>query len=121
MGNTLLNYKDKYFLYDGDLKIEERGLTIGGYESAWLADLCVSYLLEVADEETRDEAIVSQIRPRFDHTEYFGVYRDDGIAIFKDIKSPQEILLWLNNLQTKINEIAGNNFSQVYSGDLGTR
>jgi hypothetical protein len=39
MGNTLLTFVDKYYKYGGDLDVEDRGLTIGGYESAWLADL----------------------------------------------------------------------------------
>jgi hypothetical protein len=39
MGNTLLTFVDKYYEYGGDLNVEDRGLAIGGYESAWLADL----------------------------------------------------------------------------------
>jgi hypothetical protein len=39
MGNTLLTFVDKYYEYGGDLDVEDRGLTIGGYKSAWLADL----------------------------------------------------------------------------------
>jgi hypothetical protein len=46
MGNTLLTFVDKYYEYGGDLDIEDRGLTIGGYESAWLADLCMAYVMD---------------------------------------------------------------------------
>jgi len=46
MGNTLLTFVDKYYEYGGDESVEERGLTIGGYESAWLADLVMAYILE---------------------------------------------------------------------------
>ena len=35
MGNTLLNFGNKYYEYDGARDIEEKGLTIGRYESAW--------------------------------------------------------------------------------------
>jgi hypothetical protein len=46
MGNTLLTFVDKYYKYGGDLDIEDRGRTIGGYESAWLADLCMEYVMD---------------------------------------------------------------------------
>jgi hypothetical protein len=39
MSSTLLTIVDKYYEYDGDKDPEEKGPTIGGYESAWLADL----------------------------------------------------------------------------------
>jgi hypothetical protein len=39
MGNTLLTFVDKYYEYGGNLDVEDRGLTIGGYKSAWLANL----------------------------------------------------------------------------------
>jgi hypothetical protein len=34
MGNTLLTFVDKYYEYGGDLDLEDRGLTIGGYLNA---------------------------------------------------------------------------------------
>jgi hypothetical protein len=37
-------------------------LTIGGYESAWLADLAKAFLLETIDQNV------------FDETKYFGIY-----------------------------------------------
>ena len=46
MGNTLLNFAGKYYEYGGSNETNERGLTIGGYDSAWLADLVASYLLD---------------------------------------------------------------------------
>jgi hypothetical protein len=44
MGNTLLTFVDQYYEYDGECDIRDKGLTIGGYESAWLADLASSCL-----------------------------------------------------------------------------
>ena len=44
MGSTLLNFQDKYYQY-GDEGLETKWLAIGGYESAFLADLVASYLL----------------------------------------------------------------------------
>jgi hypothetical protein len=46
MGNTLLTFVDKYYEYDGERNIRDKGLTIGGYESAWLADLVAAFILE---------------------------------------------------------------------------
>jgi len=70
MGNTLITFKDKYYEYGGSTNIEERGLTIGGYESAWLADLVASFLLENSQD-------------LFEQTsKYHGIYRDDGIIFF---------------------------------------
>jgi len=46
MQSTLLTFVDKYYEYDGDKDPEEKGLTIGGYESAWLADLVGAYILD---------------------------------------------------------------------------
>jgi hypothetical protein len=45
MGNTLLTFVDKYYEYDGERDIMDKGLTIGGYESAWLADLVAAFVL----------------------------------------------------------------------------
>jgi hypothetical protein len=44
MGNALITLEDKYFEYDGDR--DDKGLKIGGYESAWLADLVAACVLE---------------------------------------------------------------------------
>ena len=98
MTNTIIAFKDEYFLYDGNLKPEERCLTIGGYESAWLADLVVSFLLEATYDTM------------FDPMHYFGIYRDDGLAVFKGKQSTNEIQEWIEAFQQDINDIAGNDF-----------
>ena len=46
MGNTLITFIDRYYEYGGSENINEWGLTVGGYESAWLADLVASYILD---------------------------------------------------------------------------
>ena len=98
MSNTLISFQDGFYLYDGDKKPEERGLTIGGYESAWLADLVMSYLLEVTYDTL------------YDPMHFFGVYRDDGLAVFKGKKTTNEIQEWLESFQSDVDDIAGNNF-----------
>jgi hypothetical protein len=51
MENTLLTFQYQYYIYGGDQSLDEKGLTIGGYESAWLADLVAAYILAEVDEE----------------------------------------------------------------------
>jgi hypothetical protein len=46
MGNTLLMFVDKYYEYDGEQEIQDKWLTIGGYKSAWLANLVTAFVLE---------------------------------------------------------------------------
>ena len=88
------------YRYDGDVPVNERGLTIGGYESAWLADLVISYLLETVDQRLLNEL------------KYFGIYRDDGLGIFEGNKSTVEVNDWLNKFQSSINHQATNDFLQ---------
>ena len=78
MGNTFLTFCDKYYEYNGNVAKEERCLTIGGFESASLADLVVAYLFESTEEMFKDCKI-------------FGCYRDDEIAIFEKVMTPKEL------------------------------
>ena len=39
MKSTFVRYKDQYYEYDIATDPENKGLSIGGYPSAWLADL----------------------------------------------------------------------------------
>jgi hypothetical protein len=73
MSTTLIQFCGVYYLYDGDKEIENKGLTISGYELAWLADLAMAFLLEMMDQNVINE------------TKYFGIYRDNGIAIFPGV------------------------------------
>ena len=98
MSTTLLSFKDKYYMYDGDREMDERGFTIGGYESAWLADLAMSYLLDNIDQEL------------YNGMQYFGIYRDDGIAFFDGIINQKSLSDWLLKFQREIERIAGNEF-----------
>ena len=69
MSSTLLAFEKKYYEYC-DKGIEKKGLAIGGYESAFLAYLVVSYLFEKC------------INP-FKEVLWKGIYRDDGLLVFK--------------------------------------
>jgi hypothetical protein len=46
MGNTIVSFLDNYYEYGVDPDPERRGLTIGGFESAILADLEASYIID---------------------------------------------------------------------------
>ena len=69
MSSTLITFIDKYYEYDGHKEVKDKGLTIGGYESAWLADLVGAYILK-------------KTKHLFNHTRYHGIYRDDGFIVF---------------------------------------
>ena len=53
MSSNLLNFQEKYYEY-GEDGLEKKGLAIGGYESALLADLVASYLLEVTINQFKE-------------------------------------------------------------------
>ena len=101
MSSTLLNFKDKYYEY-GDEGLETIGLAIGGYESAFLADLVASYLSEVNNNQ-------------FKEVLWRGIYRDGGLLVFKGKKSLSEIQVWRDKFQEKFDEIAGNDYLQFTS------
>jgi hypothetical protein len=92
MGSTFLTFVDKYYEYDGNVDIKDRGLTIGGYESAWLADLVISYIFE-------------NTKQHFTDTIYNGCYRDDELGIFTGNRNLSDMADWLNKFQLSVNEL----------------
>eukprot|EP00957_Ditylum_brightwellii_P122022 9306036-Ditylum_brightwellii.AAC.1 len=54
MKSTLIHFRNKYYKYKGaagaSADEEDIGLAIGGFESAWLANLVASYLLEITED-----------------------------------------------------------------------
>jgi hypothetical protein len=94
MGNTLLTFVDKYYEYDGERDIRDKGLTIGSYKSAWLADLVAAFILENTTE-------------LFKGTAYDGIYRDDSLVILNGVKSTPEVKEWLSSFQKEVNLITG--------------
>ena len=83
-----------YYEYHGGEKEEQR-LAIGGYESAFLADLVASYLFEKS-------------KPIFCPTIYHSIYRYDGLVFFKGKNKASEIKDWLEEFQQTVNTAAGN-------------
>jgi len=74
MGNTLVSFQDQYYEYGGDADQDNRGLTIGGFESGFLSDLLASFLLD-------------KLNFLFNDSIFHGLYRDDGIIIFNGNRS----------------------------------
>jgi hypothetical protein len=96
MENTLLTFQDQYYIYDGDQSLDEKGLTIGGYES----DLVSAYILAEVDEEF------------FPTPPFFGMYRDDGLVVLNLKKMNTQVQTWLNDFQLAVDEQCGNSFLQ---------
>ena len=59
-----------------------------------MADLVASYLLEKS-------------KLNFRPTIYHGIYRDDGLVVFKDKKKASEIKYWLEEFQKTVNKATG--------------
>jgi hypothetical protein len=108
MGNTLLTFVDKYYEYGGNLDVEDRGLTIGGYKLAWLTNLCMAY-------------VTDNSRDFLDELVYKGIYRNNGIAIFKGLVTTSEVAKWLGIFQARVNNLADSKFleftTEVWGND----
>ena len=72
---------------------------MGGYESAFLADLIASYLFE-------------KYKALLNPTTYHDIYQYDGLVMFKGKKSVNEIKDWLEDFQKTVNRSAGNQHLQ---------
>ena len=95
MSSTVLLFKDRYFEYNVGASIDEKGSAIGGYNSAFLADLVASYLFDLCSNN-------------FYLAKYYGIYRNDRIVVFDSIWMTRHIADWLKEFQCHIKTIAGN-------------
>eukprot|EP00957_Ditylum_brightwellii_P079093 6015619-Ditylum_brightwellii.AAC.1 len=92
MKSTLIQFKGRYFIYQGaakgkEISDEDIPLAIGAYKSAFLADIVASYVFE----ET-EECFVKCI--------YRGIYRDGGLVVFAGRQNKREIQVWLQRYQS---------------------
>jgi len=99
MQSTLLAFVDKCHECDSDGDPEEKGLTIGGCESAWLADLVGACILD-------------NTKSHFRKTKCYELHRDDGIAAFNNKLSCGDMLEWRTKFQNSVNRLAGGNCLQ---------
>ena len=81
MSSTLISFEGEYYEYHGVEK-EEQGLAIGGYESAFLADLIAYYLFK-------------KVEANFYLKTYHKIYRYDGLVVFTGKSNAKEVKNWL--------------------------
>ena len=89
MSHTLVQFQGRYFEVGGNESTWERGLTIGGYESAWFGDVVAAFLLETSHHCFQDAI-------------YHGIYRDGGLLVLKGKLTQQDLEGWLLQFQTHI-------------------
>ena len=92
MNSTLITFRGKYYEYSGAGDATDKGLAIGGYESAFLADLVASYLFE-------------KTKRHFAYAIYNGIYRDDGFLILNGKRNKSEMIDWLKDFQATIDAL----------------
>ena len=97
MESCLITFDGKYYKYKGGDAESAKGLAIGGYKSAFLANLVALYLLEETAEH-------------FEKTKFHGIYRDDRIVAFNGKLTFADIQVWLKSFQEKINKITCGTF-----------
>jgi len=83
--------------------LTKKGLTIGGHESSWLADLAGACILD-------------NTKSRFRKTKWCSLHRDDGTAAFKNKLSCNDMLKWRTTFQNSMNRPAGGNHMQFTCG-----
>ncbi len=64
---------------------------------AWLADLVADYVLKNTQQH-------------FKIMKHFGIYRDDGICVTKEIMTKNETIKWLNDFQMSVNTLIEGNY-----------
>jgi len=94
MNSTFITFSDNYYRYKGLGTDGKRCLSIGGYESAWLADLVIAYILENCESH-------------FNDLHYSGIYRDDGLLIFPGVQTSHSVNQWLQEFQTLVDSLVG--------------
>ena len=92
MANCLIHFGADYFQYGKEEDFLKRVLTIGGYDSAWLADLVACYILEMTEPIWKTEFA------------YFKIYRDDGCALARNT-TVKKLQKWYNKFQQEVDWI----------------
>lgn len=92
MEHILLRYGNDYYEYRGEN--DKKSLCIGGYESAWFADLVVAWLFTKIEENLERDTVLAVI------------YRDDGCICFNGRWRRWKIEKWNQEMMKKIQEFA---------------
>jgi hypothetical protein len=96
MGNTIVSFRDKYYEYGVDPDPNRRGLTIGSFESAFLADLEATYIFE------KLHRLLEQ------HVRFIGTYYNDEIILFWGNRLNEWLKNWLSIFQKEVDRLLGN-------------
>jgi hypothetical protein len=94
-GNTIVTFCDKYYEYGVDPDPDRRGLTIGDFESAFLANLEASYIFDKLDILMKR------------HMKFLGTYHEDKIIIFRGNRSDDWLHNWLKYFQKEVDRLLG--------------
>ena len=90
-----MSFRDTYYEYGVDPDPDRRGLTIGGFESAFLADLEATYIFD-------------KLKHLLDrHVHFIGTYRDDEIVVFRGQRSDAWLSNWLAIFQREVDRLLG--------------
>jgi len=101
-GNDLVTKSSTSKPLQGNRDPEEKGLTKGGHESAWLTDLVGAYILDNTKSHFRKTKCY-----------WCKLYRDDGIAVFNNKLSYDDMLKWRTKFQNSVvHRLAGGNCLQ---------
>jgi hypothetical protein len=93
MENTIVTFCDKYYGYGVDLDPDRQGLTIGGFESAFLANLEATYIFHKLD--------ILMTR----NVKFLRTYCIDKINIFQGNQSDDWLHNWLNFFQKEVDQL----------------
>jgi hypothetical protein len=90
MVNTIVSFRDKYYKYGVDPNPNRHGLTIGGFKSAFLADLEATYIIKKLHH------LLEQ------HIRFIDTYCNDGIIVFRGNRSNKWLKNWLSIFQKEV-------------------
>ena len=84
MAHTSITFEDTYWIYEGNVPMELKGLTIGGFESSFFANLVAAYILENSRELFLD-------------TIYNGIQSDDALRVTDGKKIIDKLIDWIHH------------------------
>ena len=90
--NCLIRFQEKYYHYGKQDDPWKCVLAIGGYDSAWLADLVACHILDMTE---------SSWKPVFN---YLKIYRDDGVGLASN-STVEKLTKWFEEFQNEVNVI----------------
>jgi hypothetical protein len=93
MGNTIVQFQDKYHKYGIDADPNRRGLTIGGFELAFLADLKASYIFDKLNYLLEC------------HIYFIRTYRDYELLVFCGRNTHDWLTQWLATFQQGVDRL----------------